>query len=567
MRDLAFTLPALAAARASGTRPSAIIAEAYRRLAARDDPGIFLHLADKSEAMAAADAADPALPLAGIPFAVKDNIDVAGMPTTAACPALTYTPDEDAVVVARLKAAGAIVIGKTNLDQFATGLNGTRTPFPVPRNAVDDRLVPGGSSAGSAVAVGAGIVPFSLGTDTAGSGRVPAALNGIVGLKPTLGALSTTGVVPACRTLDAVSIFANTIEDAHHILALAAAFDDADPYSRPIPIPPPTAPEGLTLGVPQADTVAIHGGPSGAGAFAQAITATGAKTAPFDFAPFAEIAALLYAGAPLAERLAVIEPFLTMPDAVHPVTRQVVEKAATMSAVDAVRDHDRLKTLARAVAPIIDSVDALMVPTIPAPCTLEEIEADPIGANNRLGTYTNFVNLLDLCALAVPFAGTHVTLIARKGEDSRLAGIAAAMAGNPPAPALGPGEMALVVCGAHMSGLPLNGQLTERGGRLLQATTTAPAYRLLALPGGPPARPGLIRVAEGGGSVAVEVWALPLAHVGSFLAGIPAPLGIGTVALEDGSAAKGFLCEAVAEAGAQDITHLKSWRNFVTSSG
>ncbi len=587
LADLPFTLPALRAAITAGTSRGAIVAEAFRRIAAAGDPGIFLHLAEPEAAIAEAEAA--AGPLAGIPFAVKDNIDVAGMPTTAACPAFATTPERDAAVVALLRAAGAVPIGKTNLDQFATGLVGTRTPYPVPLNPLDPSLVPGGSSSGSAVAVARGLVPFALGTDTAGSGRVPAALNAIVGLKPTLGALSTTGVVPACRTLDTVSVFALTVADAHEVFRLSAAYDAADPWSRTVAAPPPSAPPHHGIGVP----AALDAGPEEAAAFRKAVAAleaAGARIVPFDFAPFAAVAALLYEGAWVAERLVATEALLARePDAIHPVTRQVIERGRRVSAADAFRDRYRLEELRRAVEPTLSAVDLLLVPTVPMLPTLAAVAADPIGVNARLGTYTNFVNLLDLCGIAVPVAPRadgppgSVTLLARRGRDGLVAAVAQRLeiadgprrlgatpwrAEPPPAAvtAAGDDEIEIAVCGAPQSGLDLNRELMDRGARFLREARTTEDYRLYSLPGGPSERPGLVRAA-GGAAIAVEVWAMPLAAVGGLLATISAPLGFGTVYLADGSAPKGVLYEADAVDGAEDVTRYGSWRAVLARAG
>lgn len=591
LTDTPFTLAALREAYASGTSPAAVIEEVFRRIDAVGDPGIFLHLAERTGLTAAAKALgayDPALPLWGIPFAVKDNIDVAGMPTTSACPAYAYTAEADAHVVALLKAAGALVIGKTNLDQFATGLVGVRTPFPVPNNAVDPQIVPGGSSSGSAVAVAHGIVPFALGTDTAGSGRVPAALNNIVGLKPSLGALSATGLVPACRTIDTISVFALTVADAYEVFRHAAGFDAADPWSRPVATPPPAAPPRLKIAIPSPASIVFYGDDTQADNFERTVAAlaeAGHTITTFDLAPFTQIAEMLYFGAFVAERHTVIERLLAeTPEAVHPTTRAVVEKALDFSATDAFRDLYRLAELKRQVEPVLASADLMCVPTIPTFYTRAELEADPIGPNSRLGTYTNFVNLIDMCGLAVPSLPRadgrpgSVTLLAPHGRDGLLAAVAATVEqlgtrslgatgwSVPPVPApeatAAGGEIELAVCGAHMSGMALNGELTSRGGRFLRAVDTTADYRLYALPGGPPVRPGLVRVADGGAAIAVEVWSLPLAEVGSFLAGIPAPLGLGTTMLADGTAPKGFVCEAVAAAGAQDVSAYGSWRAY-----
>lgn len=585
IEETAFDIAALHAAYAGGLSPAAIIAEAYRRTDAADDPGIFLHLRPQAEVLAEAEALpafDPAThPLWGIPFAIKDNIDLAGAPTTAGCPAFAHTPDHDAFVVSLLRAAGAIPLGKTNLDQFATGLVGVRTPYPVPRNALDPALVPGGSSSGSAVAVARGLVSFALGTDTAGSGRVPAALNGIVGLKPTLGALSNAGVVPACRTLDTVSVFAGNVPDAWRVFAAMARLDPGDPFSRPVAVPPLAAPPPhLTIGVPDAATREFFGDAAQAASFGDTLArlaATGARIVELDFTPFYEVAAMLYDGAWVAERLSVIETLLAEnPEAVHPVTRRIIGAGARLSAVDAFRGIHRLAALKRRAEPVLDRVDLLCVPSIPTFYTLADLEADPIGPNARLGTYTNFVNLLDLCGIAVPTVPRRdgrpgsVTLLARAGRDALTAALAAQIQHSPPvadaattAPGPMPGEIAIAVVGAHMSGLALNHELVARGGRFLAQGATAPRYRLHALAGGPPARPGLIRVERGGASVALEIWALPAAGFGDFVAAVPAPLAIGTLALSDGTAVKGFLVEPAGLEGAEDITGFGGWRAYL----
>ena len=592
LSDMRFDIASLHAAYAAGLSPAAAMEEALARVAAADDPGIFLHLRPASVLAAEAVALPPfdpvAYPLWGLPFAVKDNIDVAGCPTTAACPAYAYQAEADATVVARLRGAGAIPIGKTNLDQFATGLVGTRTPFPVPRNAVDPSLVPGGSSSGSAVAVARGLVPFALGTDTAGSGRVPAALNNIVGLKPSLGALSATGVVPACRTLDTVSVFALTVEEAWAAFRAAAGHDPADAFSRAIAVPPlGPPPPALRIGVPDAATREFFGDAARAAGFAAALdrlAGCGAQIVELDFTPFFEVAAMLYEGAWVAERMTVIEDLLRRaPDALHPVTRRIVGAADRLSAADAFRGIYRLEELKRQAEPLLDGTDLLAVPTIPTVCSLAEIEADPVTPNSRLGTYTNFVNLLDLCGISVPTGPERdgrpgsLTLLGRAGRDGLAAAVAARLhraAGGTlgatghaptavaePQPRAMPGEVALAVVGAHLSGMPLNPELTARGARFLGEARTAPRYRLFALPGGPPARPGLVR-AESGGAIAGEIWALPLEEFGGFVAAVPAPLCIGTIDLEDGRSVKGFLVEAAATEGADDITTLGGWRAY-----
>jgi len=590
-----FLISSLHDAYAGGLDPAAVVAEAYRRIEAAGDGGIFLHLIEAQRAMAEAAALGPfdpvARPLWGIPFAVKDNIDVAGAPTTAACPAYRYIAERDAFVVEALRRAGAILIGKTNLDQFATGLVGVRTPYPVPKNALDPAIVPGGSSAGSAVAVARGLVSFALGTDTAGSGRVPAALNGIVGLKPTLGALSNSGAVPACRTLDTISVFALTVDDAYRAYRQAAQYDAADCYARPAAPPPLAAPPpACRVGVPDRNTRQFFGDAAQAESFETALNSLatlGAEVIEMDFGPFYAVAEMLYKGAWVAERYAVIEDLLRdSPESVYPVTRRIIENALTFSAADAFRGFYRLQELKRRTAPLLAAVDLLCVPTIPTFYSLADLAADPVGPNSRLGTYTNFVNLLDLCGLAVPTASRSdgrpgsVTLLAAAGEDARIAALgrllqdrseclgATTWNAPPPEPlqpAAQPDEIALAVVGAHMSGLPLNGELTTRSGRFLRATRTAPCYRLYSLPGGPPLRPGLLRDEGAGAAIELEVWALPAEQFGGFLRGIPAPLGIGTLQLEDGQDVKGFLCEADATRRAEEVTAFGGWRAYLAA--
>lgn len=591
IETLSFDAATLHAAYGAGLSPETVMREVVRRIAATDDPGIFLSLVPTEDLAAAAQALPPfdpvAYPLWGLPFAVKDNIDMAGAPTTAACPAYAYSPEADAFVVARLRAAGAIPVGKTNLDQFATGLVGVRTPYPVPRNAIDPEIVPGGSSSGSAVAVSLGLVTFALGTDTAGSGRVPAALNNIVGLKPTLGTVSASGVVPACRTLDTVSVFAATVADAWGAYAAAAGYDPADAYSRDVALRAPGAlPAGLRIGVPDPDSIVFLGDKVQAEAFETALTrleAMGAVRVEIDFQPFYDVAAMLYEGTWVAERMTVIEPLLRDdPEAVHPVTRAIVGAADRYTAVDTFRGMYRLADLRRTAETVLGKVDILCVPTIPRFYTVADLEADPVGPNSDFGTYTNFVNLLDLCGIAVPTGArsdgrpASVTLLARRGADPVIAALAddlhraaggtlgatgTDLSTTPPLPRSGamPSETVLAVVGAHMTGLPLNSELTDRGARFLEATTTASEYRLYALPGGPPARPGMIR-AKDGTAIALELWAMPTARFGDFVASIPAPLCIGSLALSDGRVVKGFLVEPAGLDGAEDVSRFGGWR-------
>lgn len=572
------------------------IAEAYARHRAHGDAAIFITLRPEAEVLAEARGLQAEGPrgraLWGIPVAVKDNIDVAGLPTTAACPAFAYEPEADASVVARLRAAGAIIIGKTNLDQFATGLNGTRSPHGVPRNALRPDLVPGGSSSGSASAVAAGIVPVALGTDTAGSGRVPAGLQNLVGLKPSVGLVPTAGVVPACRTLDCVSVFALTVADAWAVLDVIAGHDADDPFSRPIPLGRPGAiPPTLRIAVPRPADLDFDADAGAAASFETALArarSLGASIVPLDMAPFAETARLLYDGPWVGERWFATRDLLARdPEAILPVIRAVIAGRPLPDAAEAFAAQYRLAELAVAARATFRGVDALMVPTAPRPVTLAQMAADPIGQNTLLGRYTNFVNLLGLCALAVPVSlagdGTAagVTFIAPSGHDAGLAALGSAFhaasgltlgatgAAMPVSPARAlaatEGMIEVAVVGAHLSGMPLNRELTGLGATFLRATTTAAGYRLFALAGGPPARPGLIRVAEGGAAIALEVWAMPPEGFGRFVAGIPSPLGIGTLALADGTTVKGFLCESVATDDARDVTAFGGWRAYVAA--
>ncbi|MBK6470715.1 MAG: allophanate hydrolase [Betaproteobacteria bacterium] len=515
-------------------------------------------------------------PLLGVPFAVKDNIDIAGAPTTAACPAFEHTATQHATAVRRLIDAGAMWLGKTNLDQFATGLVGTRSPYGRPSCVADATRISGGSSSGSAVAVARGFVAFALGTDTAGSGRVPAGFNGLVGLKPTPGRVSTGGVLPACRTLDCVSVLAHTVDDAALVLAVIEGDDPADDYSAFAP-GPARLPERLRLGVPrQALLDAAIGYDS---AWRQALAharSLGHEPVEIDFTPLHAVAALLYEGPWVAERHAACRAiFDHQPEALDPTVRSVIGRALAFGATDAFDGAYRLQALRRALAPLWDSVDALLVPTAPTHPTFDDVDADPVGVNSRLGTYTNFVNLLGWCALAAPAGRTPaglpfgVTFIGRGGHDVALLHAARAWLGETARPTgrtpAVQATLPLAVVGAHLSGLPLNGQLTERGATLREATTTAPHYRLYALPGTTPPKPGLQRVADGGAAITVEVWDLPLTAVGGFLALIPPPLGLGSLQLADGRHVHGFLCEAHALAGATDITAFGGWRAYLAS--
>ncbi len=591
------TIGKFLAAHAAGKGLTATIDQTYDRIERHNDPALFIALRPKGETLAIGDrlqALGPeGKPLYGVPFVVKDNIDVAGLPTTAACPAFAYHPKKSAFVVERLERAGAIVIGKTNLDQFATGLVGVRSPYGVPRNALRADLIPGGSSSGSATAVGAGLVPFSLGTDTAGSGRVPAAFNGIVGLKPSLGALSTSGVVPACRTLDTISIFGRDVADAFTVYQAARAFDGADPYCRPFPQPAISPlPSGVALGVPRADQRQFFDDADASAAFSRDIQlaeSLGARIVEFDFEPFAEVARALYEGPWVAERYAAIKPLIeNNPQALHPITRAIIESARKFDAVAAFEAFYRLADRKRQTGREWSEFDVMLVPTTPRFYSVAEVMADPIRLNARLGTYTNFVNLLDLCAITTP-AGirsdglpSSVTLIGPSGADGLIAGVAAAiesrsgMSTKPAARVVShsrgvtsqtkDGRVEIAVVGAHLSGLPLNRELTELGASFSREVETTRDYRLFALPGSGPAKPGLLRVGAGAGaSIKAEIWSLDQDGFGAFVAKIPAPLGIGTVGLSDGDSVKGFLVEAEAVRTAEDISRFGGWRAYLAS--
>jgi allophanate hydrolase len=552
---------------------------AYAAISAAGRPEIWITLRPAAEAMAeAADidaraAGGAELPLAGLVAAVKDNIDVAGLPTTAAAPSFAYQPADDATAVARLRAAGAVILGKTNLDQFATGLVGTRSPYGAVRNAWDPERVSGGSSSGSAVAVALGLVDLALGTDTAGSGRVPAALNGVVGVKPTRGMIPAAGVVPACRSLDCVTVFARSLHLAGKAVRVMAGPDGRDPLSillgdgprgawrlpgsgrapgartARIAVPLPAQLDGLADGWAEAFTAA-----------ASRLRTAGVETAEVDITPLLEAAALLYGGAFVAERYTAVGAHIAentglIGTDLDPVVARIILDGARFTAADLFADQEKLDRLATRAAAILDGFDALLTPTTTGHPTLAEVAAEPAGVNSRLGRYTNFANLLDLAAVAVP-AGTvrglpfGIMLTGPAGSDERLAEIAGRYDQAP---------VDLLVVGAHLSGQPLNHELLAAGGTLIGPAATAKHYRLLALDTTPP-KPGLVREAEGGASIAGEVWRLPAAGFARFMAGLAAPMAVGRVCLDDGRDVLGFLCEPTAAAGATDITGYGGWR-------
>ncbi|UCU94354.1 allophanate hydrolase [Hydrogenophaga taeniospiralis] len=605
LSNLSFDIASIKAAYASGVSVRAVIAEAKRRCAS-DTHHAFIHRLSDAEIepfLAHLDGVDPAsLPLYGVPFALKDNIDLAHISTTAGCPEFAYTPGESAFLIQQLVAAGAVPLGKTNLDQFATGLNGTRSPYGACQNAFNPEFVSGGSSSGSAVSVAKGWVSFSLGTDTAGSGRVPASFNNLVGLKPSIGLLSGTGVVPACRSVDTVSIMALTAADAQAVLAVTAAYDEADAFSRkaePFGVDFSAGP--FRFGVPRAQDLAFFGNTATPELFEASIErlkALGGTPVTVDLTPFLEAARLLYEGPWVAERYVAIKDFIdAQPEAVFPPVRTIIEGGRSKTAADAFAASYRLRALKRVCDAVWKDIDCLLTPTAGTIYRIADMQADPIRLNSNLGYYTNFMNLLDYSAVAVPAgmltsgdaAGLPwgVTLGAPAHKDVpllRLAdrfhraqalslGATPALLANTPAigevpkSALGAGTVKVAVCGAHLSGLPLNWQLTQRGARLLGAVKSAAEYRFYALAGGPVQRPGMVHVAEGGAAIDMEVWEMPAQHFGSFVDGIPAPLGIGKVKLANGSWVSGFVCEAIGVEGGTDITALGSWRAWLAQKG
>lgn len=589
-------LPALHALRAdyaSGRlTPGETVAALLQRIAAVDRPEIWISRVDEAALRDRAQALDAQLaaggaavfakfPLFGVPFAVKDNVDVAGMPTTAACPAFAYTPQRSSTVVEQLLAAGAILVGKTNLDQFATGLVGTRSPYGAVRNAHAPDQVSGGSSSGSGVAVALGLVCFSLGTDTAGSGRVPAGLNGIVGLKPTRGLISARGVVPACRTLDCVSIFAQTVSDAWTVLQSAGGYDAEDGYSRRIPMLGTNC-RRYRIAVPAVPE--FYGDAIAEAAFSATLERLRAlpsvEIGQIDFTPFAQAASLLYQGPWVAERLAAVGDFYASHrDAMDPTVAGIVGQGANYDAVATFNAQYRLADLRRAAESELQGYDLLLVPTTPTRHTIAAVQADPVRLNSQLGYYTNFVNFFDMAALAVPADARSdghpagVTLIGPCGADQLLAAAAQALlpqsagataVAADPLPFNEP-TVQLAVVGAHLEGQPLNWQLLERGARKLESTHTAAAYRLYALPDTVPPKPGLARVGGGGERIAIEVWELPLRRFGEFVADVPPPLAIGSVELDGGRWVKGFVCEPAALQGASDISGFGGWKAYLAA--
>jgi allophanate hydrolase len=585
--------------RHKSTSPTAVVREIYAAIRAQGERPVWITVVDEEQSIARAreleSVADQStLPLYGIPFAVKDNFDVEGLPTTAACPAFSHQATRNAEVVQRLLNAGAILIGKTNMDQFATGLVGTRTPYGICSSVFHEEYISGGSSSGSAVAVAKGLVSFSLGTDTAGSGRVPAAFNQLVGMKPTRGLVSTDGLLPACRTLDCVSVFAESCSDAARVLNVIRGYDEKDPYSRKIEPGDAATPWTVSkfkFGVPTQESLEFFGDEQAQAKYQEAVdamTSLGGELVYFDYEPFRSAAALLYSGPWVTERLAAIEEFVEANSGEMDATvAKIINGARRYSAVDAFQAEYQLKEIRRTTDAVFEKIDFLLLPTTPTIYTIEEVKAAPVELNTNLGYYTNFVNLLDLSAVAIP-AGFKanglpfgVSLIGKAFSDDGLLSIAdqlhrklavtlggseRLLSSTPPiensAP---PGSCVLMaVVGAHLTGQPLNWQLTTRKARLVRTVRTHPDYRLYVLPNSTPAKPGLVySPGVTGPGIELEVWAMPEDTVGSFLNGIPAPLGLGTVLLEDGTSVKGFLCEPAGIVGATEITHLGGWRPYI----
>lgn len=564
----------------------AVAEDALTQIAAYDavQPQAWITRASPGDVRTAASAVDARiangerLPLAGVPFAVKDNLDVAGLPTTAACPAFAYTPTHSAETVRLLVEAGAIVMGKTNLDQFATGLVGSRSPYGAGGCVFNREYVSGGSSAGSAIAVGAGLVAFALGTDTAGSGRVPAAFNNLIGLKPTKGRWSTSGLVPACRSLDCVSLFVNDAADAALVDGVLARFDDADPYSRKAaPCEAFAAPK---IGIPRADQLNWFGDAQSAALFEKAKTRLAKLGAliEVDIAPLLEAAKLLYSGAWVAERTAALDALLVAnPTAIHPVVRTIAQGGRAFSAVDAFKDAYALKEYERSAQRMWAAIDVLALPTAPTIYRIAEVLAEPYALNANLGAYTNFVNLLDMSAIALPAGfrgndtGFGISLIGAAWADPALLQLASQYEAHmtEKTPALDvegkPQKIKLAVVGAHLAGMPLHWQLTSREARLVRAAKTAPAYKLYAMANSTPPKPALAHVGAGGAALEVEVYELDVAAFGSFVAEVPPPLAIGTVTLDDGENVKGFVAEPRAMDGATEITKFGGWRGYIAS--
>ncbi|MBI37640.1 MAG: allophanate hydrolase [Alphaproteobacteria bacterium] len=580
------------------SNPTEVIKRILERISEVDDSGIWISKVPESDVLHAtnclADQDPDSMALYGLPFAIKDNIDFSGLPTTAGCPDYSFEPSFSSPVVEKLIKAGAILLGKTNMDQFATGLVGTRSPYGICKNAINPKYISGGSSSGSAVAVSKGLVSFSLGTDTAGSGRVPAAFNNIVGLKPTRGMISNRGVVPACRSLDCLSIFALNTSDASEVMEIAKGFDSNDPYSRAqLNLSKKVDIEitNIKLGVPHTDDIDFFGNIETKNLFIQTIEIIkklNVKIVEIDFEPFLEVAKLLYEGPWVAERYQAIRMFFdNNPESIHPITRAIIEEGKKPIAADAFAAEYRLRELGRKIETVWSQIDMVLSPTAGTIYTIDEVEADPIKLNSNLGTYTNFMNLLDLCGVSVPAGfGSDgmpfgVTLFGPALHDRSLlpladkihyyskAGMGMTRTKLPKRKFItehvSDDRILIAVCGAHMSGLPLNSELTDRGAEFVRKCRSARQYRFYALENFAPPRPGMVRsVDKHVNNIELEIWALPKTNFGDFISKIPEPLSIGTIELEDGTSVKGFLCESYVTERAKDITELGDWRIYLS---
>ncbi|OLP61619.1 allophanate hydrolase [Xaviernesmea oryzae] len=590
-------LTTLSRAYKAGTlTPSRVVNAIYDRIAARGEDHVWIHLVSREDALATARALEAeghdGRPLWGIPFSVKDCNDIVGLPTTNALKEAAYVATSSGQALDRLFEAGAVLIGKTNMDQFGIGLVGMRTPYGACSSVFDERYISGGSSSGSGVSVAAGLCSFSIANDAAGSGRVPAGFNNIVGIKPTPGLVSNACVSGGgcVKTIETLSVFSLTVEDGMAVLDLMAGYDPSYPFSKPeaddVVLTPIAPPSQFRFGVPKGAALRFFGDGEAERLFNEAVArlvAMGGEKVEVDFAPFEETQRILYEGPWISERALSLDKVLdTYRDAIHPVTREILSRSGNFSALDTFAAIHRIAELKRDTRPVWDDIAVLMVPTTPTIYTKAEIAENPIQLNSNLGIYTNFVNLMGLCGIAVPNGfradglPLGVTFLAPGFAEARAAGIAAAFHRAtglslakfdnpyPPAeePALPNGYREIAVVGAHLSGMPLNHELVERGGIFRRSTTTRAAYRLFALGGTVPPKPALIRVADEGVAIAVEVWALPVAGFGDFIGRIPAPLGVGKLALEDGSEVTGFLCEGAAVAGQADISHFGGWRAY-----
>lgn len=596
--QLDLRIPQLKAAYASGKlSPRQLMQQLSAEAANYSDHNIFIHLLSESERepfLKTLEATEVnSLPLWGIPFVLKDNIDLAGIPTTAGCPEFSHTPDTSATVVQTLISAGAIPIGKGNLDQFATGLVGTRSPYGACHNAFDFEMISGGSSSGSAVSLALNLCSFSLGTDTAGSGRVPAAFNNLIGLKPSKGLLSTTGVLPAVRSQDVVSIFALNAQDAYQVFEVAAQYDDQDEYARPADqLTPPVWPTKPVLGIPDKNNLFFCHDPLAKQQFdetVQQLKTLGYDIREIDFKPWLDTAKLLYDGAWVAERYVAIEDFFNAHETqIEPTVGKIIAGARDLSAAQAYKGAYALQKAQRLTQDVWQNIDCILTPTAPSIFSIQQLQADPIGLNSALGTYTNFMNLLDYAAVAIPTGFREdglpagITAFAPAGTDRQLLKLAdiwqnefVTTAGAKKTPVPNPNPelfsdtqtIPIAVVGAHLTGFPLNSQLVERGAKQIKTTQTAPKYAFYELAGGPILKPGLVKInpesGNQGASIEVEIWAMPKQHLGSFLSLIPSPLGLGKIELIDGSQVVGFICEPYGIEGAIDISHTGGWRNWI----